>query len=204
MEEKTINVETKGIENDKKIYKINEFKNFDTLANYYIGKTEGVLTKIIINGKEIPLSFYDEIKNAYFEGGEDILLEISSKQFVLIDLTEQSINYILKIKENMEKFSKEVLLKSTEGYKMLNAIAEGIQSLLSILEQVSVFTSKTLYADDDIKKISKVINAIVESQKISDSIELSDIIDYDLPEIVDNIYTMFEEAERLLKNKKSN
>ncbi|HOO75568.1 MAG TPA: hypothetical protein PLS66_09750, partial [Tepiditoga sp.] len=64
--------------------------------------------------------------------------------------------------------------------------------------------SKTLYTDDDIKKISKVINAIVESQKSSDSIELSDIIDYDLPEIVDNMHTMFEEAERLLKNKKSN
>jgi hypothetical protein len=198
MSEENINLTISGILNVQKDIPKEEYENFDAMVKSYIDETEGVLTNIKINGKEIPLKYYNEIKGAFFEGGETIELEFSSKKEVLKDLINQGFEYIEKLRANLENISKEVLMNTEEGHKMLNSIAEGFEALLNILSQVTENTDNKLYSDESLKKIKDVVTTIVKSQEEQDYLEISDIIDFDLPEIIDIFEEGFKEADRIL------
>lgn len=198
MSEENINLTISGILNVQKDIPKEEYENFDAMVKSYIDETEGVLTNIKINGKEIPLKYYNEIKGAFFEGGETIELEFSSKKEVLKDLINQGFEYIEKLRANLENISKEVLMNTEEGHKMLNSIAEGFEALLNILSQVTENTDNKLYNDESLKKIKDVVTTIVKSQEEQDYLEISDIIDFDLPEIIDIFEEGFKEADRIL------
>ncbi|MDK2945355.1 hypothetical protein [Geotoga petraea] len=203
MSEENINLSISGIINEKKEIPKEEYKNFDTMVQSYINETRGILTNIKINGKEIPLNYYNEIKGAFFEGGETVELEFSSKKDVLKDLITQGFEYIEKLEMNLENISKEVLMNTEEGHKMLNSIAEGFEALLNILSQVTKFTEDKLYTDEDLEKIKEVVTTIVKAQEDQDYLEVSDIIDFDLPEVIKIFEKGFKEADRIL-NETSN
>jgi Mg2+ and Co2+ transporter CorA len=198
MSEENINLTISGMLNVRKDIPKEEYENFDTMVKSYIDETQGVLTNIKINGKEIPLNYYNEIKGAFFEGGETVELEFSSKKEVLKDLINQGFEYIEKLKTNLENISKEVLMNTEEGHKMLNSIAEGFEALLNILSQVTENTDNKLYSDEDLKKIKDVVTTIVKAQEDQDYLEVSDIIDFDLPEVIDVFEKGFKEADRIL------
>ena len=198
MSEENINLTISGMLNVRKDIPKEEYENFDTMVKSYIDETQGVLTNIKINGKEIPLNYYNEIKGAFFEGGETVELEFSSKKEVLKDLINQGFEYIEKLKTNLENISKEVLMNTEEGHKMLNSIAEGFEALLNILSQVTENTDNKLYSDEDLEKIKDVVTTIVKAQEDQDYLEVSDIIDFDLPEVIDVFEKGFKEADRIL------
>ena len=198
MSEENINLTISGILNVQKDIPKEEYENFDTMVKSYIDETQGVLTNIKINGKEIPLNYYNEIKGAFFEGGETVELEFSSKKDVLKDLINQGFEYIEKLKTNLENISKEVLMNTEEGHKMLNSIAEGFEALLNILSQVTEYSENKLYDDEDLKKIKDVVTTIVKAQEDQDYLEVSDIIDFDLPEVIEIFENGFKEADRIL------
>jgi Mg2+ and Co2+ transporter CorA len=198
MSEENINLSISGIINEKKEIPKEEYKNFDTMVQSYINETRGILTNIKINGKEIPLNYYNEIKGAFFEGGETVELEFSSKKDVLKDLITQGFEYIEKLEMNLENISKEVLMNTEEGHKMLNSIAEGFEALLNILSQVTKFTEDKLYTDEDLEKIKEVVTTIVKAQEDQDYLEVSDIIDFDLPEVIKIFEKGFKEGDRTL------
>lgn len=203
MSEENINLSISGIINEKKEIPKEEYKNFDTMVQSYINETRGILTNIKINGVKIPLNYYNEIKGTFFEGGETVELEFSSKKDVLKDLITQGFEYIEKLEMNLENISKEVLMNTEEGHKMLNSIAEGFEALLNILSQVTKFTEDKLYTDEDLEKIKEVVTTIVKAQEDQDYLEVSDIIDFDLPEVIKIFEKGFKEADRIL-NETSN
>lgn len=203
MSEENINLSISGIINEKKEIPKEEYKNFDTMVQSYINETRGILTNIKINGVKIPLNYYNEIKGAFFEGGETVELEFSSKKDVLKDLITQGFEYIEKLEMNLENISKEVLMNTEESHKMLNSIAEGFEALLNILSQVTKFTEDKLYTDEDLEKIKEVVTTIVKAQEDQDYLEVSDIIDFDLPEVIKIFEKGFKEADRIL-NETSN
>ncbi|MGM0640124.1 MAG: hypothetical protein ACQESN_01705 [Thermotogota bacterium] len=201
MSENTINLTISGVINETKDVPKEEYNNFDTMVKNYIDETQGVLTSIKINGKEIPLNYYNEIKGAFFEGGETVELEFSSKKEVLKDLIKQGFEYIDKLQTNLENISKEVLMNTEEGHKMLNSIAEGFEALLNILSQVTEYTENKLYNEEDLEKIKEVVTTIVKAQEDQDYLEVSDIIDFDLPEVIKIFEQGFKEADRILNGK---
>ncbi len=201
MSENTINLTISGIISETKDIPKEEYDNFDTMVKNYIDETQGVLTSIKINGKEIPLNYYNEIKGAFFEGGESVELEFSSKKEVLKDLIKQGFEYIDKLQTNLENISKEVLMNTEEGHKMLNSIAEGFEALLNILSQVTEYTENKLYNEEDLEKIKDVVTTIVKAQEDQDYLEVSDIIDFDLPEVIKIFEQGFKEADRILNGK---
>jgi len=201
MSENTINLTISGIISETKDIPKEEYDNFDTMVKNYIDETQGVLTSIKINGKEIPLNYYNEIKGAFFEGGESVELEFSSKKEVLKDLIKQGFEYIDKLQTNLENISKEVLMNTEEGHKMLNSIAEGFEALLNILSQVTEYTENKLYNEEDLEKIKEVVTTIVKAQEDQDYLEVSDIIDFDLPEVIKIFEQGFKEADRILNGK---
>ncbi|BBE30547.1 hypothetical protein OSSY52_06880 [Tepiditoga spiralis] len=193
-----INVELRGIKNETLSVEPEKFQSFNDMITEYTNETEGILTYLKINDKEIPISYISELQNAHFEGGENIVLEFKPKKDVLMTLCDEALVYLNKVKENSESFSKELLLNTQEGQKMLSALSEGFQSLLKIIEQIEIFSNKKIYSDEDIEKIKKVIESMFKAQEEKDTLELSDIVDFDFEEILKLFEEIFEEGKRLL------
>lgn len=199
-DQEKINLKIEGITSENTDVPIDKYSSFEEMVKDYLNKTKGVLTKIKINEKEVPLSYYDEIKDAFFEGGESVELEFTSKKKVLLDLITQSREYIKKVRENLEEISKEILLNSNEGHKMLNSIAEGMQALLDVVEQTRVFTEEDFYDHDELNQVQVVIKDIVNAQNQQDYLELSDIFEVDFENVLVNFEKILNDAQKTLEN----
>lgn len=200
-DDENIKLKISGIKTDNLDIPAEKYNTFEEMVQDYINKTQGVLTKIKINEKEIPLSYYDEIKDSFFEGGEEVELEFTSKKEVLFDLISQSLEYITKVRENLERVSKEVLLNTNEGHTMLNSIAEGLQALLDVIEQARAFSEEDFYNPGDLDDVQNVVQDIIKSQGNQDYLELSDIIEFDFNEVLSTFETILKNAQKTLEKK---
>jgi len=201
VDDENIKLRISGIKADNLEIPADQYETFEEMVQDYINKTKGVLTRIRINEKEIPLNYYDEIKDSFFEGGEEVELEFTSKKEVLFDLISQSLEYVNKVRENLDKVSKEVLLNSNEGHKMLNSIAEGLQALLDVIEQTRAFSEEDFYNPEDLSKVQSVVQDVIKSQSEEDYLELSDIIEFDFKEILSTFETILKNAQKTLEKK---
>ncbi|PNS00253.1 hypothetical protein X927_04090 [Petrotoga mexicana DSM 14811] len=200
-DEENIKLRISGVKTFDLDIPADKYNTFEEIVQDYINKTKGVLTKITINEKEIPLNYYDEIKDSFFEGGEEVELEFTSKKEVLFDLISQSLEYISKVRENLERVSKEVLLNTNEGHKMLNSIAEGLQALLDVIEQTRAFSEEDFYNPGDLDDVQNVVQDIIRSQGNQDYLELSDIIEFDFNEVLSTFETILKNAQKTLEKK---
>lgn len=172
-----------------------QFKNFNELVNFFqTEKLNSVLVGMKINGKDIPMKFYDEIKNAFFEGGEEVELTFDDLYGLVKKLLLEGEQYISKIETSLSSISKEVMLNSEEGHKMIKALAEGLQAMNTILSQASKVLKKEFITKEEIEKQKEILEKITDSQAISDNVEISDIIDYEFSEILDIFKKAFERA----------
>ncbi|OQY09035.1 MAG: hypothetical protein B6I29_04265 [Marinitoga sp. 4572_148] len=172
-----------------------QFKDFNELVNFFqTEKVHSVLTGIKINDKEIPMKFYDDIKNAFFEGGETIELTFDDLYGLVKKLLLEGEQYISKIENSLNTISKEIMLNSEEGHKMLKALAEGLQAMNTIISQASKVLNKTFISQEEMEKQKEILEKITESQDISDNVEISDIIDYDFPELLNIFKSAFKRA----------
>ncbi|MGY4686986.1 hypothetical protein [Petrotoga sp. DB-2] len=200
-DEENIKLRISGVKTFDLDIPADKYNTFEEMVQDYINKTKGVLTKITINEKEIPLNYYDEIKDSFFEGGEEVELEFTSKKEVLFDLISQSLEYISKVRENLERVSKEVLLNTNEGHTMLNSIAEGLQALLDVIEQTRAFSEEDFYNSGDLNNVQNVVQDIIRSQGEQDYLELSDIIEFDFNEVLSTFETILKNAQKTLEKK---
>ena len=194
-----VRIKITGIKYEEATVDSDKYGNFEEMVKDYINITQGVLTKIKINEKEIPLAYYDEIKDAFFEGGEEIELEFSSRDSVLLTLINQSYEYIKKVRENLENVSQEILLNTPEGHNLLNSIAEGMQALLDILEQTRIYTGINFYESEDLEAIQNIISKLIDAQKNEDFLELSDIIGSEFEKILDIFENLLDKAYNILQ-----
>ncbi|PNR99296.1 hypothetical protein X928_07805 [Petrotoga miotherma DSM 10691] len=200
-DDENIKLRISGVKTDNLDIPADKYNTFEEMVQDYISKTQGVLTKIKINEKEIPLNYYDEIKDSFFEGGEEVELEFTSKKEVLFDLISQSLEYISKVRENLERVSKEVLLNTNEGHTMLNSIAEGLQALLDVIEQTRAFSEEDFYNPGDLNEVQNVVQHIIRSQGNQDYLELSDIIEFDFDGVLSTFETILKNAQKTLEKK---
>lgn len=199
LDEEKVRIKISGLINEDSKVDFDKYSNFEEMVKDYINITQGVLTKIKINEKEIPLTYYDEIKDAFFEGGEEIELEFSSRESVLLTLINQSYEYIKKVRENLENVSQEILLNTPEGHNLLNSIAEGMQALLDILEQTRIYTGINFYESEDLEAIQNIISKLIDAQKNEDFLELSDIIGSEFEKILDIFENLLDKAYNILQ-----
>lgn len=199
LDEEKVRIKISGLINEDSKVDFDKYSNFEEMVKDYINITQGVLTKIKINEKEIPLAYYDEIKDAFFEGGEEIELEFSSRDSVLLTLIQQSFEYIKKVRDNLENVSQEILLNTPEGHNLLNSIAEGMQALLDILEQTRIYTGINFYESEDLEAIQNIISKLIDAQKNEDFLELSDIIGSEFEKILDIFENLLDKAYNILQ-----
>ncbi|KLO22994.1 hypothetical protein X275_04365 [Marinitoga sp. 1197] len=172
-----------------------KFNNFNELVHFFqTEKANSVLTGMKINEKEIPMKYYDEIKNAFFEGGENIELLFDDLYGLVKKLLLEGKQYIFKIENSLSSISKEIMLNTQEGHKMIKALAEGLQAMNTILSQASKVLNKTFITEEEMEKQKEILEKIIESQSTSDNVEISDIIDYEFSEILEIFKKAFKRA----------
>lgn len=199
LDEEKVRIKISGLINEDSKVDFDKYSNFEEMVKDYINITQGVLTKIKINEKEIPLAYYDEIKDAFFEGGEEIELEFSSRDSVLLTLIQQSFEYIKKVRDNLENVSQEILLNTPEGHNLLNSIAEGMQPLLDIVEQTKIYTGINFYESTDLETIQNIISKLIDAQRNEDFFELSDIIGSEFNKVLDIFENLLDKAYNTLQ-----
>jgi sugar-specific transcriptional regulator TrmB len=199
LDEEKVRIKISGLINEDSKVDFDKYSNFEEMVKDYINITQGVLTKIKINEKEIPLAYYDEIKDAFFEGGEEIELEFSSRDSVLLTLIQQSFEYIKKVRDNLENVSQEILLNTPEGHNLLNSIAEGMQALLDIVEQTKIYTGINFYESTDLETIQNIISKLIDAQRNEDFFELSDIIGSEFNKVLDIFENLLDKAYNTLQ-----
>ena len=199
LDEEKVRIKISGLINEDSKVDFDKYSNFEEIVKDYINITQGVLTKIKINEKEIPLAYYDEIKDAFFEGGEEIELEFSSRDSVLLTLIQQSFEYIKKVRDNLENVSQEILLNTPEGHNLLNSIAEGMQALLDIVEQTKIYTGINFYESTDLETIQNIISKLIDAQRNEDFFELSDIIGSEFNKVLDIFENLLDKAYNTLQ-----
>ncbi|HOB16097.1 MAG TPA: hypothetical protein PK894_02280 [Defluviitoga sp.] len=198
-DEDKVRIKITGIKNEESIVDSDKYSNFEEMVKNYIDITQGVLTKIKINEKEIPLTYYDEIKDAFFEGGEEVELEFSSRDSVLLLLISQSYEYINKVRESLEKVSQEILLNTPEGHNLLNSVAEGMQALLDIIEQTRIYTGINFYEYSELEEIQNILSKLIDAQNNNDFLELSDIVGSEFEKILDIFEHLLDKAHNILQ-----
>jgi len=198
-DEDKVRIKITGIKNEESIVDSDKYSNFEEMVKDYIDITQGVLTKIKINEKEIPLTYYDEIKYAFFEGGEEVELEFSSRDSVLLLLISQSYEYINKVRESLEKVSQEILLNTPEGHNLLNSVAEGMQALLDIIEQTRIYTGINFYEYSELEEIQNILSKLIDAQNNNDFLELSDIVGSEFEKILDIFEHLLDKAHNILQ-----
>jgi len=199
LDEEKVRIKISGLINEDSSVDFDKYSNFEEMVKDYINITQGVLTKIKINEKEIPLAYYDEIKDAFFEGGEEIELEFSSRDSVLLTLIQQSFEYIKKVRDNLENVSQEILLNTPEGHNLLNSIAEGMQALLDIIEQTKIYTGINFYESTELETIQNIISKLIDAQRNEDFFELSDIIGSEFNKVLDIFENLLDKAYNTLQ-----
>ncbi len=187
----------KGMVNEEIEMPFDEYKNFDELIKVYSKNTGGILISMKVNDKEIPMNYFEKVKNSFFEGGEVIELEFMPREFVMKNLVKQSSDYIEKLKSSLNNLSKDLLAHHEEGKKVVVSIIEGISALLNIIIQLKTFTSEEFFDMEDIKKIEVVIKDISQAFQDNDLEKLTEKIDYDLIVVLKILSKIFRDYEDL-------
>ncbi|MFW6248811.1 MAG: hypothetical protein ACOC4J_03470 [Bacteroidota bacterium] len=195
----TINGEIKQF--DDKKYKT--FKEF-----YDENKLDGkVLSKLIINGKEVPVSKLDDIFSATFEGGE--LIEMSFEDLIpfTLNLLSNLMEYFDKFENALPAFAKNISSGSSQSIEGLKNLQEGIKALEVMKTNLFALTGTN---EGDFSELQS------EKEKLQDTLgkmnqrifdknwtELSQLIEYDLPEAIRYYKILFKKAADILNQKKS-
>src|SRR6056297_1260816 len=197
---------TVTVNGEKKQYddkKYNTFKDF-----YDENKLEGkVLSRLVINGKEVPVSKLDDIFTATFEGGE--LIEMSFEELIpfTLNLLSNLMEYFDKFENALPAFAKNISSGSPESIEGLKNLQEGLKALEVMKTNLFALTGTN---EEDFSEIEPEKDKLQDTLgKMNQSIydknwqELSQLIEYDLPQAIRYYKILFKKAADILNQKKS-
>ena len=197
---------TVTVNGEKKQYddkKYNTFKDF-----YDENKLEGkVLSRLVINGKEVPVSKLDDIFTATFEGGE--LIEMSFEELIpfTLNLLSNLMEYFDKFENALPAFAKNISSGSPESIEGLKNLQEGLKALEVMKTNLFALTGTN---EEDFSEIEPEKDKLQDTLgKMNQSIydknwqELSKLIEYDLHQAIRYYKILFKQAADILNQKKS-
>ncbi len=184
-------------------------KQYHTFKDFYDeNKMEGmVLSKLVINEKEVPVSKLDEIFNATFEGGE--LIEMSFEELIpfTLNLLSNLMEYFKKFENALPAFAKNISSGSQQSIEGLKNLQEGLKALEIMKTNLFALTGTN---EQDFSELQP------EKEKLQDTLgkmnqsifdkqwhELSQLIEFDLPESIIYYKILFKQSAEILKQKKS-
>ena len=184
-------------------------KKYPTFKDFYDeNKVEGkVLSRLVINEKEVPVSKLDDIFSATFEGGETVEMTFEELIPFTLDLLSNLMEYFEKFENALPAFAKNISFGSPESIEGLKNLQEGLKALEVMKTNLLALTGTQeddfaqLQSEKD--KLQDTLGKMNQSIYDKDWQELSQLIEYDLPEAIKYYKILFKESAEILNQKKS-
>ena len=193
--------------NGEKIqFEDNKYKTFKEF--YDDNKLEGkVLSKLVVNEKEVPVSRLDDIFSATFEGGESVEMTFDELIPFTLNLLANLMEYFEKFENALPAFAQNIQSGSTESIDGLKNLQEGLKALEVMKTNLFALTgtSENDFSElqNEKNKLQQTLGSINESIFNKNWDELSKLIEYDLPEAIKYYKILFKKSGEILKQKKS-
>ena len=183
-----------------------KYKTFK--AFYDENKLDGkVLSKLVINENEVPVSKLDDIFTATFEGGEHIEMTFEELIPFTLNLLSNLMEYFEKFENALPAFALNINSGSTESIDGLKNLQEGLKALEVMKTNLFALTgtSEEDYTEctTEKNKLQETLGNMNQSIFNKDWKELSQLIEYELPEALNYYKNLFRKSAEILKQKKS-
>ncbi len=185
-------------------------ENFKTLGELIekVKKDQGtqVLKSVVLDGKEIPLSKLEEFSGMVLKENSTVELVFTSLKSFLLEALEEVISYIDRVMGLLPKVSNTVISGTPEGYKSINDLAEGLNAMETLrvdTMKISGLRPEELGLADQEKDVVKILKDFVDALNDRDTIEISDMIEKDIPKVFNYYREFFTRAKEVLETKES-
>lgn len=167
--------------------------------------SDKVLSKVVVNGNEIPLSKVDDLLGATIdEEGLTIEVEFKNIREFLVDTLEEVVKYVDNVINLLPKISENMIVNSQEGYKAIKDLTDGLTAVENLREntiKVSKITPSDVGMKDREDEVVGILKNFVGGLERSDIIDLSDIIEQQLPTVLNYYKEYFSKVLEILKSK---
>ncbi len=186
-----------------------DYQNFGELLDKLQSEFKNkVLSKVVVNGKEVPMIHVDELRKAIIdEEGLTIELEYKPVKEFLLSMLDNIIKYLDKVLSLLPKVSEDMIADTEKGYNAIRDLSEGlsaVEDLRKNTEKISNLSPKDIgMAEERETEVVEILKSFMDSLEKRDVIELSDIIEYQLPKVLKYYKEYFEKVRDLMKQKLS-
>lgn len=183
-----------------------DYNNFGELVEELKKEySDKVLSKVVVNGNEIPLSKVDDLLGATIdEEGLTIEIEFKSIKEFLVDTLEEVVKYVDNVINLLPKVSEDMIVNSQKGYKAIKDLTDGLTAVENLREntiRVSKITPDDVGMKDREDEVVGILKNFMEGLERSDIIDLSDIIEQQLPTVLNYYKEYFSKVLEILKSK---
>ena len=184
------------------------YRNFGELLDEIKKEQEGkVLARLVINGNDIPISRIDELLRATLdEEGLTIEMEFKPMKEFLIDTLEEVIKYVDNVISLLPKVSENMIVDTDRGYKAIKDLTDGLTAVENLREntvKVSRITPKDVGMESREDEVVEILKKFADGLEKRDIIDLSDIIEGQLPKVLNYYKEYFTKVLEILKSRVS-
>lgn len=189
------------INGEERVYEASEFSNFADFLKKTIPEGQ-VLRSLRINGKDVPISYIDELKTARVDEEIVIEMEVANAVKFLAETLGDVLGYIQHVKMLLPGVSKNLVRNSEEGWKAIKDLADGvsaIESLRNSTKQITKLTEEELNMISKPEEVLSILRELVEALNARDNLEVSDIVENKVPKVLDFYIEFFQKVLQAMR-----
>jgi len=185
------------------------YKNFGELLDELQKEfKDKILSKLVINDKEIPLAHVDKLRPAIIDE-DNLIIQITFEpmKLFLIDMLDDIIKYLDKVIGLLPKVSEDMIVDTEKGYNEIKDLSEGLSAVEDLRKNTEKL-SKLSPADVGIKEeeqqeVVGILQNFVSSLANKDIIDLSDLLEENIPKVLEFYKSYFQKVKQMLEENAS-
>ncbi|AAD36255.1 hypothetical protein THMA_1205 [Thermotoga maritima MSB8] len=165
-----------------------------------------VVKRIVIDHEEQPLSRLEDLKQMEINEEMEIELELSPLKDFLLETIEEVLRYIERVKPLLGKVADAVVAGTTEGYRSINDLAEGLNAMENVrmnTVRITGINSKELGLKVEEENLVRILTDFVNALQSKDLVKIADLIDGELKDVFEYYEEFFKRVEELLQKEPS-
>ena len=165
-----------------------------------------VVKRIVIDHEEQPLSSLEDLKQMEINEEMEIELELSPLRDFLLETIEEVLRYIKRVKPLLGKVADAVVAGTTEGYRSINDLAEGLNAMENVrmnTVRITGINSKELGLKVEEENLVRILTDFVNALQSKDLVKIADLIDGELKDVFGYYEEFFRRVEELLQKEPS-
>jgi len=136
----------------------------------------------------------------------EIELELSPLRDFLLETIEEVLRYIKRVKPLLGKVADAVVAGTTEGYRSINDLAEGLNAMENVrmnTVRITGINSKELGLKVEEENLVRILTDFVNALQSKDLVKIADLIDGELKDVFEYYEEFFKRVEELLQKEPS-